>query len=180
LPSQSSVKSRIIVALSAPAFAVTAIAASGGMSATASAQPVSQIRAVRMVETTSTLALKAKTVTLRASTVQATTHRKHHRRLTPKQIAWNIMHWFGWKARWQFRYLKWLWDRESSWNKYATNPYSGAYGIPQALPAGKMASCGRDWRTNAKTQIRWGMRYIKHTYRSPKRAWRHEVYDGWY
>lgn len=125
----------------------------------------------RMTE--STQMLRASTVT-----VTATKHRK--RRRSPKQIAWDIMHWFGWKARWQFRYLKWLWERESSWNVYATNPYSGAYGIPQAVPGVKMASCGRNWRWNAKTQIRWGMRYIKHTYRSPKRAWRHEVYYGWY
>lgn len=135
---------------------------------------------VRMADATSVLAFKASTRALRASTLAATKHRKHHRRRSPKQIAWDIMHWFGWKAKWQFRYLKWLWNRESSWNIYATNPYSGAYGIPQAVPGGKMASCGRNWRWNAETQIRWGMRYIKATYRSPKRAWRHEVYYGWY
>jgi hypothetical protein len=175
-------KSRIIVALSAPVFAVTAIAASGGLSATASAQPVSQVRAARLADTTSAIALQARASTLRVSAraVMATRHRRHHRRRTPKQIAWNIMHWFGWKAKWQFRYLNWLWTRESSWNVYATNPYSGAYGIPQAVPGSKMGSCGRDWRWSAETQIRWGMRYIKRTYRSPRRAWAHEVNDGWY
>jgi hypothetical protein len=106
--------------------------------------------------------------------------KKHHRRMSAKQIAWNIMGWFHWKAKWQFRYLNRLWNRESSWNVYATNPYSGAYGIPQAVPGGKMASCGRDWRTNPKTQIRWGMRYIRSIYGSPKQAWAHEVNDGWY
>lgn len=178
LSSQPSRKSRVIVALSAPVFAITAIAASGGLSASASAQPVTQVRTVQMAAATSTLAISAKTVAQHVSAVTATKHRK--RRLAPKQIAWNIMHWFGWKAKWQFRYLKWLWERESSWNVYATNPYSGAYGIPQAVPGSKMASCGRNWRWNAKTQIRWGMRYIKATYGSPRRAWRHEVYDGWY
>jgi hypothetical protein len=180
---QPSRKSRIIVALSAPVFAITAIAASGGLSATASAQPVSQmgpvsqVRAVRMAGATSVQAVRASTLTFQAVAVTTTKHRK---RMTPKQIAWNIMHWFGWKAKWQFRYLNRLWTRESSWNKYATNPYSGAYGIPQAVPGGKMASCGRDWRTSAKTQIRWGMRYIRRTYGSPKRAWDHEINDGWY
>ncbi|HUC57837.1 MAG TPA: transglycosylase SLT domain-containing protein [Streptosporangiaceae bacterium] len=108
--------------------------------------------------------------------------KKHKKKkpLTPKQIAWKIMGWFHWKAKWQFKYLNWLWTRESSWNKYATNPYSGAYGIPQAMPGSKMASCGKDWRTNAKTQIRWGMRYIKREYGTPKAAWVHEVNDGWY
>ncbi len=90
------------------------------------------------------------------------------------------MHWFGWKAKWQFRYLNKLWMRESSWNPHAENPYSGAYGIPQAVPGSKMGSVARDWRTNPKTQIRWGMRYIRSVYGSPKRAWHHEVNDGWY
>lgn len=168
------------MALSAPVFAVTAIAASGGLSASASAQPVNQVRMVRMANATSVRAFKASTRTLAASTVMVTRHRRHHKRRTPQQIAWHIMHWFKWKRDRQFRYLKWLWNRESSWNVHASNPYSGAYGIPQAVPGGKMGSCGRDWRWNPWTQIRWGMRYIKHTYRSPRRAWRHEVDYGWY
>jgi hypothetical protein len=77
-------------------------------------------------------------------------------------------------------YLNWLWNAESGWNKYAENPYSGAYGIPQALPGGKMATAGPNWRTNAKTQIRWGLRYIRAVYGSPRWAWAHEVTYGWY
>jgi resuscitation-promoting factor RpfB len=86
---------------------------------------------------------------------------------------------FGWSQR-QFPYLNWLWDRESGWNVYAENPYSGAYGIPQALPGSKMATAGPDWRTSARTQIRWGLRYIRGTYGSPRRAWEHGVAYGWY
>ncbi|MFD9069141.1 aggregation-promoting factor C-terminal-like domain-containing protein [Streptomyces lasiicapitis] len=42
-----------------------------------------------------------------------------------------------------------------------------------SLPANKMRSAGADWRTNAKTQIRWGMGYIKDRpdYGSPARAY---------
>jgi hypothetical protein len=167
-----------------------AITASGGFSATASAQPVSQVHAMRMAQAASALKLTSSARTLRASSVMAAEHRKkrhhrhhkhheHHKR-SAKQIAWHIMHWFRWKAKRQFKYLDWLWARESSWNVYAMNPYSGAYGIPQAMPGAKMASCGHNWRWDAWTQIRWGMRYIKRTYRSPRRAWRHEVDYGWY
>ena len=60
-------------------------------------------------------------------------------------------------------------EPESGWNKYAENPYSGAYGIPQAVPGSKMASAGNDWRTNATTQIRWGLRYIQGRYGAPAR-----------
>jgi hypothetical protein len=99
--------------------------------------------------------------------------------LTPRQAARQMLGSFGWSQR-QFPYLNWLWDRESGWNVHAENPYSGAYGIPQALPGSKMATAGPDWRTSARTQIRWGLRYIRGTYGSPLRAWEHEVADGWY
>ena len=61
--------------------------------------------------------------------------------------------------------------RESGWNVYATNPVSGAYGIPQALPGDKMASAGPDWRTNPATQIAWGIGYISARYQPPCGAW---------
>ena len=56
--------------------------------------------------------------------------------------------------------LVWLWNKESGWQWNATNPSSGAYGIPQALPASKLASAGDDWKDNAATQIKWGLNYI--------------------
>jgi cell wall-associated NlpC family hydrolase len=80
----------------------------------------------------------------------------------------------------QFPYLDMLWDRESGWNPAATNPVSGAYGIPQALPAVKMASAGLDWATDPYTQIIWGIGYIKATYGTPQAAWAHELAFGWY
>lgn len=86
---------------------------------------------------------------------------------------------FGWGAD-QFTPLVELWNRESGWNYKATNPSSGAYGIPQSLPADKMASAGPDWRTNPDTQIRWGLNYIKDRYGSPAGAWGHETSAGWY
>lgn len=80
----------------------------------------------------------------------------------------------------QFGCLDKLWQKESGWRVHATNPSSGAYGIPQALPAGKMASAGSDWRTNARTQIRWGLGYINDRYGSPCGAWAHSRAHNWY
>ncbi len=96
-----------------------------------------------------------------------------------QQTAHKMLGHFGWGNR-QFGPLVKLWNRESAWNKYAYNPSSGAYGIPQAVPGSKMASAGRHWRTNATTQIRWGLRYIKGRYGYPRRAWQHELAYGWY
>jgi hypothetical protein len=96
-----------------------------------------------------------------------------------QQIAMGMLGSYGWSSS-QFSCLDSLWNAESGWNVYATNPVSGAYGIPQALPGSKMASAGPDWQTDAATQIRWGLSYIQSLYGSPCGAWAHEEADGWY
>jgi hypothetical protein len=98
---------------------------------------------------------------------------------SPQQIAEQMLSQFGWSSS-QFSCLQPLWALESGWNIYASNPGSGAYGIPQALPGSKMASAGPDWQSDAATQIRWGLTYIQGTYGSPCAAWSHEEADGWY
>ena len=70
--------------------------------------------------------------------------------------------------------------RESKWQVNATNPSSGAYGIPQALPGSKMATIASDWRTNPATQIIWGIEYMKDRYGSPCSAWSFKSANGWY
>ena len=107
--------------------------------------------------------------------------REHHGRLhgSPWQIAGSLMPAYQWSS-WQFHYLNLLWMRESGWNRFAFNHSSGAYGIPQAVPGDKMASAGADWRTSARTQIIWGMGYIRARYGDPWSAWQHEVRYGWY
>ncbi|MER6592443.1 lytic transglycosylase domain-containing protein [Micromonospora purpureochromogenes] len=73
-----------------------------------------------------------------------------------------------------------LWTKESGWNHKASNPSSGAYGIPQALPGSKMGTVADDWRTNPATQIKWGLGYIKGRYGDPCGAWAHSQSVGWY
>jgi hypothetical protein len=97
----------------------------------------------------------------------------------PKIVARAMLTRFGWGAS-QFSCLDSLWTRESKWSIHATNPSSGAYGIPQALPGSKMASAGRNWRTSAITQISWGLGYIRSVYGSPCGAWGHSEGHGWY
>lgn len=91
---------------------------------------------------------------------------------TAKQFAKSQLHYFGW-GQGEFPSLERLWEGESGWRWDAKNPSSGAYGIPQALPASKMASAGPDWKTNPATQILWGLRYIKDRgdYGSPSAAY---------
>ncbi|MET0725232.1 MAG: hypothetical protein ABWY36_02705 [Leifsonia sp.] len=94
-------------------------------------------------------------------------------------IARDMLPAFGWGDD-QFGCLVALWGRESGWNANAYNASSGAGGIPQALPASKMASAGADWQTNPATQIRWGLGYIAGRYGSPCGAWDTSEAQGWY
>jgi hypothetical protein len=98
---------------------------------------------------------------------------------SPQQIAEAMLGSFGWSSS-QFSCLEPLWAHESGWSVSAYNPGSGAFGIPQALPGSRMASAGPDWQTDAATQIKWGLEYIKGTYGSPCGAWAHEEATGWY
>jgi hypothetical protein len=100
-------------------------------------------------------------------------------KLRNKNLAFRLVVQRSW-SRGQFRCLDNLWTRESNWNHRAMNRSSGAYGIPQALPAWKMRGAGRDWRFNPKTQIRWGLKYIRGRYGSPCGAWAHSRLHGWY
>ena len=71
-------------------------------------------------------------------------------------------------------------QQESGWRVNATNPSSGAYGIPQSLPGSKMASAGSDWRTNPITQLKWMYSYIKGRYGSLQNALSFRAANGWY
>jgi hypothetical protein len=73
-----------------------------------------------------------------------------------------------------------LWTKESHWNYQAHNYRSGAHGIAQAFPADKMETVGLDWRTNAVTQIRWGLNYIDKRYGTPCKALARHNYRGAY
>ena len=86
---------------------------------------------------------------------------------------------YGWGAS-QYRSLVKLWTKESGWSHKSHNSSSGAHGIPQSLPGSKMASHGKDWRTNPETQIRWGLSYIDGRYGSPNAAWGHFTSRNWY
>ena len=67
---------------------------------------------------------------------------------------------YGWGTS-EYNCLVTLWNNESGWRWNADNPWSDAYGIPQALPGSKM---GAGWQHDAALQIRWGLSYIKNRY----------------
>jgi hypothetical protein len=160
------------------ALVAAASGAEVALPASASAQTASAAQLAGQSQAAST-AQPASAAALDGSAQRLTLAARHHR-LRPRQIAWRMLRKKHWSPDYQYPYLNRLWKRESGWNVHAENPSSGAYGIPQAMPGSKMASAGPDWHSNARTQIRWGLRYIRARYNSPRRAWRHEERDGWY
>ncbi|MBP6005861.1 lytic transglycosylase domain-containing protein [Candidatus Saccharibacteria bacterium] len=74
-------------------------------------------------------------------------------------------HWFALQA---------LVARESGWNQYATNPYSGACGLFQALPCSKMGGM------ELTNQLNWGLNYIASRYGNPSNALAFHNAYGWY
>ncbi len=102
------------------------------------------------------------------------------RKLTPREMAKQlVLSHQGWTEA-QFNCLDELWNRESGWDPHNENGGSGAYGIPQSLPGRKMAQFGSDWRDNPMTQIRWGLWYIADRYSTPCGAWAHSQRYNYY
>lgn len=115
--------------------------------------------------------------------------------LTPQQQAWYLLP-NSQRTSAEYGCLSNVVRTESNWNKYARNPSSGAYGIPQALPGYKMnvlvyvydnngnvvnSYRGNDWATSSYTQLYWMERvYIPHVYGDPCSAWYHEQRYNWY
>jgi hypothetical protein len=70
---------------------------------------------------------------------------------------------------------------ESGFNRFARNPSSGAYGIPQALPPSKLPFAGQAaGGSHAGPQLGWMFNYIAGRYGTPANAWAHEVASHWY
>jgi hypothetical protein len=166
---------------------VDRLSASGAAAASASAQNIAQTTppfGVTQGRPTSLVydALRADIHAERLADARRAARAAYRKALSsknPKIVAKAMLARFGWGAS-QFSCLDSLWTRESKWNIHATNPTSGAYGIPQALPGTKMASAGPDWRNSAITQITWGLGYIRNVYGSPCGAWGHSEGHGWY
>ena len=120
-----------------------------------------------------------KSAALADTTGVAVTRTEDLSKADPKTLAKALMPLYG-LATSQFSCVDNIWEHESRWNVHADNPYSSAYGIPQALPGSKMSSAGPDWQNSAETQIRWGLDYIKERYGSACSAWSFKQSHGWY
>ena len=136
-------------------------------------------RASRSVDDRRPVADRSKARVLSNASGAAVTRTEDLSNADPKSIAKALMPQFGMSVS-QFGCLDNIWSQESGWNVHAANPTSSAYGIPQALPGSKMSSAGPNWESNAETQIRWGLGYIRDRYGSACAAWSFKQGAGWY
>ena len=88
--------------------------------------------------------------------------------MTPKQYAY-----YSLNDLTQYKCLATLYGKESAWDYRAYNKSSGTVGIPQ----GKSV-----WLLTATPiqQVEWGLRYIKHRYSTPCKAYEHWKANGWH
>jgi len=143
---------------------------------------VQKKKAKKVVKKTSQKKKKVKSAKKKVVKKKATKKAKYNYRYNVAEIQhyMNILNAeYGWSND---DYIAWLMivKRESSFNPYAKNKKSGATGLCQALPGKKMASYGKDWRTNYKTQLRWCRDYIKNRYKTPSNAWSFWQSHHWY
>jgi len=94
----------------------------------------------------------------------------------------------GWSGT-EWDALKFVWEHESGFHIKSSDGAQGSsgdgnwgtpktWGIPQSNPGHKMKEAGPDWRTNALTQIKWGLDYISQSYGSPSKAKEHGMSTG--
>lgn len=70
--------------------------------------------------------------------------------------------------------------KESSINPNSVNKSSGACGLFQAYPCKKAIKQYPDYMTNWKSQVKWGINYIKDRYKTPSNAWKFWQEHKWY
>ena len=129
-------------------------------------------KAKKVVKKTSQKKKKVKSAKKKVVKKKATKKAKYNYRYNVGEIqsyAHSLVLSYGWTEA-DYQALVLLWNRESSWNPYAVN--GNACGIPQSKPCSKMAKFGRDYRTNWKVQVNWGLDYIKNRYGTPSEAYR--------
>ncbi|MGV1004108.1 MAG: hypothetical protein ACOYEV_04910 [Candidatus Nanopelagicales bacterium] len=92
-----------------------------------------------------------------------------------------ISHRYGWGAG-QYSCLKVMWNRESNWRYWVSNPNGKYHGIPQTSSRewSKDGYTRAQYMSSPEVQIKVGARYIKQRYGSPCAAWAFWRNHHWY
>ncbi len=88
----------------------------------------------------------------------------------------------GWRARQMDECLKPMWERESTWRWWVSNPNGRYHGIPQTSSAvwRSYGFTDSQYMNRAEVQIKVGANYIKGRYGNPCKAWNFWKSHHWY
>ena len=145
-------------------------------------EPIQDTTTTIKVETTNT------TTTTTTTTKAVRTTKKHTKKVTMKVNAnqQEILDYLlqevlnmGWSKK-DYESAVNIIIKESSINPNSVNKSSGACGLFQAYPCSKAIKEYPDYMTNYKSQIDWGLNYIKDRYGTPKKAWAFWQEHKWY
>ena len=140
-------------------------------------------------ETTTTTTKKKTTTTTKKTTkkVTKTTATKKSSRINIKYDRQEIINYTYQRVVVRFGEEHWdavynIVSHESGWNPNSWNKSSTACGLFQACPCYKstVKNGYKDYYTNWKTQVEWGLDYIEIRYKTPKNAWKFWQKHHWY
>ena len=133
------------------------------------------------------------TTTTTTTTTTSTSTKKTTKKKTTKNIKMNVKATqqemldytytevirMGWSSS-EYEIIVKLVSHESGWKPNNVNEKSGACGLFQAKPCSKVFKDFPDYATNYKSQIKWGLNYIKDRYGTPTKAWNFWQQHYWY
>ena len=140
--------------------------------------------------TTTTIKLEPTTI---ESTTKTSTTKKTTKKKTTKKITMNVNAQqqeildyllqetlnMGWTTN-DYEAAVNIMIKESSINPNSVNKSSGACGLFQAYPCNKAIRQYPDYMNNYKSQVKWGLNYIKGRYTTPVKAWKFWQEHKWY
>ena len=125
-------------------------------------------------QTTLTTSKNVSTATTKKTT-KKTTHKVTMNVNANQQEILNYLHQevlnMGWSSS-DYEIIVKLLINESGINPNSYNKKSTACGLFQAKPCSKAIKVYPDYLTNYKSQVKWGLKYIKDRYHTPAEAWK--------
>lgn len=121
-------------------------------------------------ETTTTTTTTTKKKTTKKTTKKITMKVNYSQQEILNYVHQEVLN-MGWSSQ-DYEATVNLMIKESGINPNSVNRSSGACGLFQAHPCSKVFKDYSDYMNNWKSQVKWGLNYIKERYKTPTEAWK--------
>lgn len=129
-------------------------------------------------QTTLTTSKKVPTTTIKKATKKVTMKVNASQQEILDYLHQEVLN-MGWSSS-DYEIIVKLLINESGINPNSYNKKSTACGLFQAKPCSKAIKAYPDYLTNYKSQVKWGLNYIKDRYKTPSNAWKFWQEHKWY